>query len=198
MYIGLIDNNKFYVLKKRKNTRLYINMQDIDYLKNNKRIPTDNLIDEFRAQLKDVQKYTKFHNIKPFQSYITLSLIYYVGEIYAQKYIMKLLNDQEKYGYLYYLYYKNLKLPLDIKFNSYLLLDREDSGRITYEINKIAKSFYSTSDFRYEITRLELLYFYTLLVNPFLTWITLDYLVKGNRLHSYLIGSPNRLKDCTN
>lgn len=173
-------------------------MQDIDYLKKNKRIPTDNLIDEFRAQLKDVQKYTKFHSIKPFQSYVTLSLIYYVGETYAQKYIIKLLNEQEKYGYLYYLYYKNLKLPLDIKFNSYFLLDREDSHRIIHEINKISRIFYSTNDFRYEITRLELLYFYTLLINPFLTWVALDYLVKGNRLHSFLIASPNRLKKCSN
>lgn len=172
-------------------------MQDIDYLKKSKRLPTDDLIDEFRMHLKDVQKYTKYHSIKPFQSYVTLNLIHYVGEFYAQKYIIKLLNEQEKYGYLYHLYYKNLKIPLDIRFNSYLILDREDSDRIIYEINKIARNFYSTNDFRYHITRLELLYFYTLLINPYLTWITLDYLVKGNRLHSYLIGSLNRLNQST-
>lgn len=167
-------------------------MQDIDYLKKVKRLPTDDLINEFRIHLKDVQKYTKHHRFEPFQSYVTLNLIHYVGEFYAKKYIIKLINEQEKYGYLYHLYNKNLKISLDISFNNYkLILDPVDSDRIIYEINKIARCFYSTNDFRYLITRLELLYFYTLLINPTLTWITLDYLIKGNKLHSYLIDSSH-------
>lgn len=167
-------------------------MQDIEYLKH-QRLPTDELIDEFRKNLKDIQKYTKFHNFTPFQSYVTLNLIHYVGEVYVKKYIMKLLNEKEKYGYLYYLYNKNLKVPLDIKFKSNLIIDREDSDRIIYEIDKIARIFYLPNDFRYQITRLEILYFYALLINPSLNWISLDYLLKGNELHSYLIASPSRL-----
>ena len=170
-------------------------MQDIDYLKKTRRIHLDDLIDkEFRPYLKQLEKFTKCHKLKPFRSYVTLNLIHYVGENFAKKYISKLLNEQEKYGYLYYLHHKNLKIPLDIRLNgSDLVLDNMDFNKIMYEINKIALYFFAPGDSRFNITRLELIYFYTLLINPYLNWITIDYLVKGNRFHSYLLASPKRL-----
>ena len=170
-------------------------MQDTDYLNKNSRIYLDELIDkEFKPYLKEAIKYSKPHKLKPFQSYVTLDLIQYVGESFPRKYISKLINEQEKYGYLYYLYHKNLIISLRIGLEgSNLILNNKDFDEIMLEIHKIAGLFFSSNDPRYNITRLELMYFYTLLVNPGLTWISLDYLIKGNRYHSYLIASPKRL-----
>lgn len=169
-------------------------MFDIDVLKHSN-LPIDSLIQSFRADLKACQ-HVKFHKFHNFTSYVTLSLVSDSNVVRAAKnYIVELIRDKEKYGILYLLNTKKLVVPLHPTFNSELVVDPDHFNEIVSKIDEVAKDFscpQKTSQF-YEITRIELLYFFTLLVNTHLNWIMLDHILRCNRTHDYLIAAPSRL-----
>lgn len=168
---------------------------DFDTLKKNY-LAIDRLIEkEYRDKL-NVCRYIKKHNFYPFTSLVTLELVR-DAEVKraAREYIYRLMSNKEKYGFLYFLNTQRLIVPLNLQFNGELVIDSLDYEAIISEIENIGKDIISQSFILREITRIELLYFYTMLVNPHLNWITLDYLVRGNRSHDYLI-SARTLQDC--
>lgn len=159
------------------------------------RTPVDDLINVFRNDL-DVSKFIKFHKFKPFTSYVTLSLVTDVEAIkLAKKYIMELLRNQSKYGFLYFLNTKKLIMPLHIAFNGDLIIDPQNHFEISKVLDEIARDFTcpNENEAMYEITKIELLYFFTLMVNNHLTWVTIDHILKCNKFHGYLYAAPERL-----
>lgn len=158
------------------------------------KLPVDILLEKsFRNHL-NVCKFVKFHKFLPFSSFVTLDLVR-DEEVRraAQDYISKLMLEKEQYGYLYFLNSKRLLIPLNLQFNADLAVDPENFDEIVAEIDTLARLFACPSNQIFEITRIELLYFMILLVNPKLTWIAVDHYVRGNRNHAYLIAAPNRL-----
>ncbi|KMQ83656.1 hypothetical protein RF55_19442 [Lasius niger] len=134
----------------------------------------------------------KPHKFPPFTSYVTLEVVNKYSD-QAKQHIYQLLAQKEKYGFLYNLNSRRLVVPLTVSFNGDLVIDPEYYIEIVDRIDGLARDFHCPGSQTYEITRLELLYFFTLLVNPQLNWITLDYLLKGNRCHAYLVASPDRI-----
>lgn len=171
-------------------------MSDLQQLQNSY-LPIDKLIYEFRLTLIGVNKhkqYTKdIPNKLPFHSYITLPLIR-EPEIRGSinKYITNLLI-REDCGYLFHLSNQKLIISLHLHFNPKLILDPENDTEIINELTTLAKLFGKCTSKIYEIALLEILYYLTILVNPHLNWITVDYILRGNQTHDYLISSKNRI-----
>lgn len=175
--------------------------QDTEYLRK-LYLPVDELINlKFRPLFPNIAPYTKPHKTNSLKtsslkSVVTLPFIKKVGRTIATDYIEHLKKDKEC-GFLYNLSSQKMIIPLNIDFDDWhVLIDPWNTKHIIDEIDAIAKQCRCDSPITNDITRLELLYFYTLLLNPDLTWIVVDYLARGNRFHSYLISHPKRLKPC--
>lgn len=155
-------------------------------------IPVDNLMQKkYRPELGHVSKYASFHKFLPFTSFVTLDLVKDPKvSAAARDYIFKLLQDKEKYGYLYFLNSQNLLIPLNVQFNGELVFEMCRHNSIVEEIDKMAKQFTcSSNELFFEITRIELLYFFTMLMNPHLNWIVVDSMLRCNKNHDYLIAN---------
>lgn len=174
-------------------------MYDLQQLENSY-LRIDQLIYEFRQSLfglnlhKHYQKYN--HNKIIFHSYITLPLVTNknVREV-VQKYISELIVNKKEYGYLYFLNTQKLMIPLHLNFNAELVIDPINYKSIIEELHSLASLFSCPikDNLYYEITLIEILYFLTILVNPTLNWITVDFVLRGNRTHDYLISFKDRI-----
>jgi len=111
----------------------------------------------------------------------------------AKQYIDFLIGDVLRYGYLYYLWHKNLSIPLDIHFNAETVIESKHYDKVIMALNELARQWGMESTKIYEITRLELLYFFLLILNPKYNWISIDYIVGGAKDHAHLIAAPSRL-----
>lgn len=176
-------------------------MYDLQHLANSY-LPIDKLIHEFRLGLIGINYHKHFtkwtSNKMVFHSYITLSFIKN-PEVRksVQSYISKLISFKKEYGYLYYLNTQKLIVPLknNLTFNPEFVFDPANYTEITEEINSLANQFGcpTTNSTFYDITLIEILYYLTILVNPHLNWITVDFVLRGNRTHDYLISSKDRI-----
>lgn len=174
-------------------------MYDLQKLENSF-TPIDKLIHEYRLSLLGINKhkyYTKYNSNKIlFHSFITLSFIQ-DPEVRksVQLYISRILTFKNEYGYLYHLNNQKLIVPLHLQFNADLIFEPEKHTEIKKELESLAKQFgcpTKNSKF-FEITLIEILYYLTILMNPHLNWITVDYILRGNRAHDYLISFKNRI-----
>lgn len=111
----------------------------------------------------------------------------------AKEYIQLLVKDWSRYGYLYELWKHNMYLPLDVHLNAELVVEHNHYDPIVKELNELARNWGIETTQIFEITRLELLYFFVLILNPKCNWITIDYIVGGVRRHAHLIAAPTRL-----
>lgn len=160
----------------------------------------DALINEYRQTLGDIYKHThmtKYNRNKIiFHSYITLELVRDQKiRKRVEQYITDLLLYKEKYGFLYFLNTQKLLIPLHLIFNGELVIDPSQYIEIKNEIHTLA-SLFSCPDKNiifYKITLIEILYFLTILVNPHLNWITVDYILRGNKTHDYIISAKDRI-----
>lgn len=163
-------------------------MIDLDYLESCIS-PNDELVKMFRDNI-DISPFLKVHKIYPFTSYITHSLVSDPNIVkLAKKYIVELLRNKSKYGFLYHLNGQKLIIPLHFQFNGELIIDPQNYFAIVNIIQDIARDFSCPDNLVYEITKIELLYFFTLFVNIHLNWITIDHFLKCIKTHGYLIGS---------
>lgn len=108
----------------------------------------------------------------------------------ARHYITQLLSNREKYGYLYFLSAENLRIPLAVEYKGDLCVEQPEQVELALE--ELAQEFATVGTVMYNITMVELLYFFIRLVKPSLSWIALDYSLQCARSHAHLIISPNR------
>lgn len=172
-------------------------MYDLQQLQNSY-LPIDKLIYEHRLSLIGVNKHKHYTKYNPnrilFHSYVTLPFVK-EPEIRSSitKYITALLI-REDCGYLFYLNNQKLIIPLHLHFNAKLVLDPDKYTEIMDELTTLAKMFGNSCTSKiYEIALLEILYYFTILMNPHLNWITVDYVLRGNQTHDYLISSKKRI-----
>lgn len=161
------------------------------------RLPVDNLLSEFYSaeSLEPVIKsinpqYGKW----PVEFYISLDLVTHpkIRDV-VRKYISKLLEDKEQYGYVYYLSGQNLLIPLNVKFQGIEVFTRvDDRNQIAKAIDELASEFACRGSLMHEITMVEIYYFFVKLVNPKLTWLAVEYIINSLRLHVHLLMSPER------
>lgn len=174
-------------------------MSDLQQLENSY-LNIDALVNEYRRSLGDIYKHmhmTKYNRNKIiFHSYITLALVQDKKiKKSVEQYITDLLTYKEKYGFLYFLNTQKLLIPLHLVFNGELVIDPSQYTEIKNEIYSLA-SLFSCPDkdiVFYKITLIEILYFLTILVNPHLNWITVDYILRGNKTHDYIISAKDRI-----
>ena len=111
----------------------------------------------------------------------------------VRKYISKLLEDRENYGYLYYLSNQNLLIPLTVRFQGIeIFTENEDKGEILKAIEELASEFALKGSQMHEITMIEIYYFFIKLVNPNLSWLAIEYIINSVRQHVHLLMSPDR------
>lgn len=63
------------------------------------------------------------------------------------------------------------------------------------KLDKLAMQWASKKTMVNEITRVELLYFFLLVLNPDMNWVIVDFLLQGSNRkgHAHLIAAPKRL-----
>lgn len=167
---------------------------DLDILKKANR-PIDALISSFIHKNHNLNKYysknsalTQFNNIT-----LRLVLDFKVG---AKNHIDMLMNNSLQYGTFYYMTKQVLFNMLYIDCLSFPLIVQEEKDCIMKEIQIIALKYFKKGTVFYDITCLELLYFFALLVNPTFNWITIDYISKCNKMHQYVISAETYNSKC--
>lgn len=160
-------------------------------------LPVDDLLKEMyeneslNREMSFVKKYTGNY---PVENLVTLELVTHSKiKNVARKYISKLLQNKEKYGYLYFLSGQRMLIPLNIHFKGIeVFVDSTDYPEIVSEMDKLASQFACRNTLMFEITLLECYYFYIRLVNPHLTWLATESILNNVRSHHHLIMSPDR------
>lgn len=161
---------------------------DLDLIKD-LTTPNDKYINILKKSVPVVSKPSK---IAPFRNCITLEFIKnkYVRRA-ADIYIKDLL-EHEVLGLLYHANKHCLMVPLNLEFNGDMVVDMDNKNDILNEMDALTETYFKPWNSNFEITKIELLYFFTLLLNPHLNWVTVDFLLGCNKLHAYLVTSPRR------
>lgn len=159
------------------------------------RLANDDLITVIRQKYKlDIYKVPVCK--RPFERRLTLDVLKDAKYVEAAKeYIETLLKNQYKYGYLYYLMNVKLRVPLDVRFNGEMAIECGRYDLIVEKLDEMARQWGKTESLVNEITRLELLYFFILVLNPDMNWITVDFMLQGTNRRglAHLIAAPDRL-----
>lgn len=157
-------------------------------------LPNDHLIRHLRKDLGDHIVCSQNLRCRSSIKTITLELVQNPRVVQTAKmYIDRLLKNKLEYGYLYYLQEQPLFLKLDVQFNGEVVIECARYDQVVEVIDNLAKEWACVNTRMYDITRLELLYFFTLLMNPIFNWIQIDFLVQGTKGYAHLIAAPNRL-----
>ncbi|GFQ87856.1 uncharacterized protein TNCT_735661 [Trichonephila clavata] len=154
-------------------------------------LPNDELIAHIRKNRHlDPSLFPRYTTPKPFERRITLDIVQnkYVVEA-AKEYIEHLLKNKEEYGYIYHLMKQNLYIQFDVKFNGELAIECARYDQVVEAIDELAREWACKNSLMYEVTRLELLYFFILLMNPEINWTTVDFLLQGTKGHAHLIAA---------
>ena len=139
-----------------------------------------------------IQKYI-FNNLFKLKDYhqkgvlgnnITVDLIRDYSD-YAQKYIQYLMKSNSN---LYSLIEWPMHQDLRIQYRVFPFWNLNDQCDILKEIERLAAKLVSKEEcLKYQVTCLELLYFFTLLINENYNWVTVDFLSQCNKYHQYFI-----------
>jgi hypothetical protein len=160
-------------------------------------LPIDDFIDQIRCNhsLDDVVKpLRKRAPFKPFDYSVNLDIVKHPKVLQAARsFIIRIMTDKENLGYLYFLSNQHLTIPLNVQFNGELAIECNRYEQVVEAINDLAQEFACQNTLTYEITRVELLYFFIRLVNPHMNWITIDYILQCIKGHAHLISAPNRI-----
>ncbi|GBN13107.1 hypothetical protein AVEN_257688-1 [Araneus ventricosus] len=159
-------------------------------------LPNDELIRRIRNKYQLDLSTIPYSVYKPLRRQITLEMVRNPQIVSAAKeYITELLKDKQEYGYLYHLANQKLLIKFDVKFNPELAIECRRYEDVLNIIEKLAKEWFCKDTLMYEITRLELLYFFILLINENMNWIMVDYFLQGSNTkgHAHLIAAPSRL-----
>ena len=161
------------------------------------RLPVDNLLSEF-YQTESLEPIIKSINPRfgkwPIEHYISLDLVMHpkIRDV-VRKYITKLLEDKEQYGYIYYLSNQNLLIPLTVRFQGIeVFTEHEDRDRVFKAIDELASEFGCRGSLMHEITMVEIYYFFIRLINRKLSWLAVEYMINSIQQHVHLLMSPER------
>lgn len=103
----------------------------------------------------------------------------------GEKHVKELRKDPETLGYLFLVakYAGHWYTAPHFDYINFPLM--RNRVKVLSQVRKIAEKLSHIYTAEYDAICLSLLYFYALLVNPNLNWITMDYLANGNRYHQY-------------
>lgn len=160
-------------------------------------LPVDDLLKELyetESLEREMQFVTQRSGIHPIERLVTLDLVTNRKIVnVVRKYISKLLSNKEKYGYIYYLNSQRMQVPLDVRFQGIeVFVDWIDKDEIVNVMDKLASEISCKTTLMYEITMMEIFYFFIRLVNPHLTWIAVESMINSVRGHAHLIMSTER------
>lgn len=169
---------------------------DLDMLKEAKR-PIDKLYEYVIYHNNNLPKYYKRNTALKYFNDITLQLVLDF-KLSANTHIKELINNVLLYGSLYHLAQINHFNNLYIEYTTFPLINQNEQESIMREIKSIAVLFYKEDTLLYNITCLELLYFFSLIINSAYSWICIDYISNGNRNHQYVISTETYDNMCRN
>lgn len=166
---------------------------DIEILKKANR-PIDKLYNLVIYHNPNLPKYYQINTgDKTFRN-VTLQLVLDF-KITANYHIKELINNTLNYGSLHHLAQTQNFIHLNVNYLSFPLIEIEKREEIMKEIENIASIFYKPNTLLFNVTCLELLYFFAVLVNPNYNWITIDYISNCNKNHQYVM-SAETYKNC--
>lgn len=160
-------------------------------------LPVDDLLKELvekEALQREMRTMAKKAGNYPVSHLVTLDLVNHPKIRNAvRKYISTLLEEKEKYGYVYFLLDQRMMVPLDVRFRGIeVFSEYEHRDEIASAIDALASEFVCRNSLLFEITLMECFYCYIRLVNPHLTWMATESLLNNIRNHIHLIMSPDR------
>lgn len=158
-------------------------------------LPVDVLLKELSESCRrELQFVADRPGIYPIKRLVTLDLVTNPKIVnVAKKYISKLLEEKEKYGYLYFLSAQRMLIPLQVRFNwSKVFVDSSDHYEIVAAMVKLADEFACKMTLLHEITAMEIYYFFIRLANPHLSWLAVESMNNCVPSHAHLIISPDR------
>lgn len=159
------------------------------------RLPNDDLISNIRQKYKlEIEKVPLCK--RPFERRLTLDVLKDTNFVEAAKeYIENLMKNKKEYGYLYYLMNVPLRVPLDVRFNGEMAIECGRYDMVVEKLEELARKWGCSDTLVNEITRVELLYFFILVLNPGINWITVDFMLQGTNRRglAHLIAAPERL-----
>jgi hypothetical protein len=153
---------------------------DAEYL-NNIQTPVDPIIKKILYS--DLFKLRDYNNKGILGNNITLDLVKNYAR-YGELYLRKILNVSKLFAIE-----KMTKINnMNIHYNNFIFLDNSQQCEILREIRFIAEKVIPEQyGLRFRIACLELLYFFTILVNPSYNWVMVDFLSHCNKNHQYLV-----------
>lgn len=104
----------------------------------------------------------------------------------AYAFVRHVRDNPEEYGMFYILAKDKCQWTNVVFFDYENVSLLRDKTRILSQVRMIASQLAKPDTNEFDATCLYLLYFYILLVNPHCNWVTVDYLMHGNRYHQYL------------
>lgn len=158
-------------------------------------LPVDELLEEYCKNLGSVVHLCQQCGHSDHIRYlITLSLVQNKEVVkIAYKYITKLLEEKEQYGYLYFLNDQKMFIPLIIEdFKGDVFIDSKDKSKVKEELEKMAAHFVQKNSKMFQITIVELLNFFIRIINPTFTWLAVENMMQCVPWHTHLIVSPDR------
>lgn len=160
-------------------------------------LPVDRLI---RQQLQDkcfrstLDTLTRKVWEEPIKNLITLEMVSHSAvEDAVRRHISRLLQEKEKYGYIYFLNDQPMLLPFNVHFGSVdVVVDCTQKWPIANAVTKLAAEYSEPDTTLFKITLMEIYYFLILIINPTLTWLALESILNSVRMHTHLIMSSHR------
>lgn len=160
---------------------------DLEFLKDSK-INIDKVVQYVIYQNPRVKQFEIRNGaLKQFNN-VTLDLVKNYKYM-AESHIKHLLANKQEYGVLYRIAESKKFNSVYVEYSMFPLIDPMEKRQIMKEVDDIAKDFFKPYSLMYNITCLEILYFFALLVNPDSNWITMDYISNGNKNHQYVVSS---------
>lgn len=108
-----------------------------------------------------------------------------VFETVAKNHLKEIRANAGTYGYLYFVAEHSSQWYNAPHFDYQQFPLMKNRECVLSRVKKMAQTVARENTNEFDATCLYLLYFYTLLVNPSLNWITIDYLANGNRYHQF-------------
>lgn len=157
-------------------------------------LKTDDAVNAARGHLALLNLLEQQPGVEPIKYLVTLAMVTHEDVVQsALNYIQSLLKAKEEMGFVYFLSEQPMLIPVQVFRQSMdMFIDCRHKYEIMGAIETLARKIEKTDTIAYEITLVELYYFFILLQNKHLTWLALESMVNSFRQHTHVIMSPHR------